>query len=154
MAARLGAGAADDVASETFLAAFDQRDQYDLAYPSARAWLYGIATNLIGRHRRAEIRLYRALGRATGPGDVGEPRRPGRRPGERATAEPGAGQGLAGLSEGDRDALLLVACAELSYTEVARAWPSRPAPWARASPGPGAGSARRSRAPARHRTVV
>ncbi|GAA2892035.1 RNA polymerase sigma factor [Nonomuraea rubra] len=121
VAARLGAGAADDVASETFLAAFDQRDQYDLAYPSARAWLYGIATNLIGRHRRAEIRLYRALGRATGPGDV---ENHADRVADRVSAQqlnPALAKGLAGLSEGDRDALLLVACAELSYTEVARA---------------------------------
>lgn len=28
-----------------------------------RAWLYGIATNLIGRHRRVEVRTLRALGR-------------------------------------------------------------------------------------------
>ncbi|MFI6502037.1 hypothetical protein [Nonomuraea typhae] len=48
------------MAAETFLAAFDQRDRYDLSCPQARPWLYGIATNLIGRHRRGEIRFYRA----------------------------------------------------------------------------------------------
>jgi RNA polymerase sigma-70 factor (ECF subfamily) len=60
---RLGADAADDIVAETFLLAFRQRDRYDLARADARPWLYGIATNLIGRHRRAEIRLYRALAR-------------------------------------------------------------------------------------------
>src|SRR5580700_2042653 len=58
---RLGQDAADDIVAETFLLAFRQRDSYDLTRADARPWLYGIATNLIGRHRRAEIRLYRAL---------------------------------------------------------------------------------------------
>ncbi|MEU7001557.1 hypothetical protein [Nonomuraea sp. NPDC046570] len=37
----------------------------------ARAWLYGIVTNLIGRHRRSEIRLYRALSRSVTRDDSG-----------------------------------------------------------------------------------
>jgi len=52
---RIGADAADDVVAETFLEAFRQRDRYDLERESARPWLYGIATNLIGRYRRSEI---------------------------------------------------------------------------------------------------
>src|SRR6204780_485687 len=69
---RLGADAADDIVAETFLLAFRQPDRYDLARTDARPWLCGIATNLIGRHRRAEIRLYRALAR-TGADPVTEP---------------------------------------------------------------------------------
>ena len=42
--------------ADTFLAAFRQRDRYDLSRTDARPWLYGIATNLVGRHRRSEIR--------------------------------------------------------------------------------------------------
>jgi DNA-directed RNA polymerase specialized sigma24 family protein len=61
VARRLGPGLADDVAAETFLVAFDRRDRYDAAYPFARPWLYGIASNLVSRHRRAEVRQYRAL---------------------------------------------------------------------------------------------
>ncbi len=64
VARRLGRSLADDVASETFVIAFDRRRRYDLAYPNARPWLYGIASNLIARHRRAEVRQYRALARA------------------------------------------------------------------------------------------
>jgi DNA-directed RNA polymerase specialized sigma24 family protein len=60
---RLGQDAADDIVAETFLLAFRQRDTYDLARADARPWLYGIATNLIGRHRLAETRQYRALAR-------------------------------------------------------------------------------------------
>ncbi|MBO2458346.1 RNA polymerase sigma factor [Actinomadura violacea] len=119
-ASRIGTAAADDVAAETFLAAFDQRDRYDLAYPEARAWLYGIATNLIGRHRRGEVRLYRTLARTAGRDEADHADRVT----DRVAAEglsPGLARGLARLSKGDRDALLLVVCAEFSYSEVARA---------------------------------
>lgn len=52
---RLGPAKADDVVAETFLQAFRQRECYHVdASPNARPWLYGIATNLIGRQRRAE----------------------------------------------------------------------------------------------------
>jgi two-component system KDP operon response regulator KdpE len=69
---RLGTDPADDVVAETFLLAFRQRERYDPGQSSALPWLYGIATNLIGRHRRDEIRLYRALAR-TGADPVTEP---------------------------------------------------------------------------------
>ncbi|MGI5493576.1 RNA polymerase sigma factor [Microtetraspora malaysiensis] len=121
VAARLGTAVADDVAAETFLAAFDQRDRYDLARPEARAWLYGIATNLIGRHRRGEIRLYRAISRSAPREELADhaDRVAGRVAAERLSPE--LARGLAALAKGDRDALLLVACAQLSYAEVAHA---------------------------------
>jgi DNA-directed RNA polymerase specialized sigma24 family protein len=64
VARRLGAALADDVASETFLVAFDRRHRYDLGQPDASPWLYGIASNLVARHRRAEVRRYRMMARA------------------------------------------------------------------------------------------
>ncbi|MEV0616583.1 RNA polymerase sigma factor [Nonomuraea sp. NPDC050404] len=118
-AARLGPAAADDVAAETFLAGFDQRERYDVSRPEAKAWLYGIATNLIGRHRRDELRLYRALGRSAGRDDV---EGHADRVADRVAAEqlsPRLARGLKSLSRGDRDALMLVACADLSYAEAA-----------------------------------
>lgn len=120
-ASRLGPGPADDVAADTFLAAFDQRDRYDLACATARPWLYGIATNLISRHRRSEVRLYRALGRSAAR-DEAESHAD--RVADRVSAEglsPELARGLARLSQGDRDALLLVVCAQFSYAEVALA---------------------------------
>jgi hypothetical protein len=51
---------------ETFLIAFGGRGRYDPAFPSARPWLYGIATNLVGQRRRQEAREYR-LRAALGP---------------------------------------------------------------------------------------
>jgi len=120
-AARLGHSPADDVAAETFLAAFDKRSRYDLDRPVARAWLYGIATHLIGRHWRSEVRLYRALSRTSFDGpDSGHADQVA----DRVSAQqlqPQLAAGLAALSSDDRDVLLLIACAQLSYDEVALA---------------------------------
>ncbi|MEU6424823.1 RNA polymerase sigma factor [Microbispora sp. NPDC046973] len=121
VARRLGASLADDVVSDTFLTAFRKRERYDLTQPDARPWLYGIAANLIGRHRRTEIRFYRALAR-TGVDEVAEPYAD--RVDQRVSAQGtqrGLAEALAGLSAGDRDVLLLVAWADLTYEEISRA---------------------------------
>ncbi|MEV4513107.1 RNA polymerase sigma factor [Dactylosporangium sp. NPDC049525] len=71
-ARRLGPDLAEDVASETFLIAFDRRHTYDSARADVRAWLYGIASNLIARHARAETRRYKALAKVAGAPDAGD----------------------------------------------------------------------------------
>ncbi|NDU76421.1 sigma-70 family RNA polymerase sigma factor [Actinomadura sp. DSM 109109] len=118
---RLGADAAEDVVAETFLAAFRQRDRYDLSRPNARPWLYGIATNLMGRHVRAEVRQLRVLERM-GTDPVTEPFT--ERSDERLSAGASGralASALASLPRGQRDALLLVAWGDLSYAETAQA---------------------------------
>jgi RNA polymerase sigma-70 factor (ECF subfamily) len=118
---RLGPDAADDIVAETFLLAFRQRDSYEQTRADARPWLYGIATNLIGRHRRAEIRLYHALAR-TGADPVMEPFTD--RVDDRVSASAASRRlaaALARLPEKLRDTLLLVAWGDLSYEEVAAA---------------------------------
>jgi RNA polymerase sigma factor (sigma-70 family) len=118
---RIGADAADDVVAETFLAAFGQRGRYDLEHRSARPWLYGIATNLIGRYRRTEIQQYRALAR-TGHDPVTEPFTD--RIDAAVSAEGTRKQlaaALARLPTVHRDTLLLVVWGDLSYTEAAAA---------------------------------
>lgn len=118
---RLGPDPADDIVAETFLLAFRHRERYDAARQDARPWLYGIATNLIGRHRRSEIRLYRALAR-TGADRVMESFTD--QADDRVSAGAARGQlaaALAALPTAHRDTLLLVAWAGLSYEEVARA---------------------------------
>jgi DNA-directed RNA polymerase specialized sigma24 family protein len=65
VARRVGGEAADDLVAETFLAAFGKRRRYDTSYSDARPWLYGIATNLIGQHRRDEPGLCFVPGRGT-----------------------------------------------------------------------------------------
>jgi RNA polymerase sigma-70 factor (ECF subfamily) len=121
VAGRLGRDVADDLAAETFLAAFRRRARFDAARGPARAWLYGIATNLVGQHRRDEARRYRTLARV--------PASPGPDREDERVAEQVSAQGLRGplmlalarLPAGDRDVLLLVSLGGLSYDEVAAA---------------------------------
>jgi RNA polymerase sigma-70 factor (ECF subfamily) len=119
--ARVGRDLAEDVTAETFLAAFRQRATYDLARSDARPWLYGIAIRQVGRHRRAEARQRRLL--AIVPQDLGTPDF-GERSAERVSAErlrPALAAVLDGLRHQDRELLLLVAWAGLSYSECAEA---------------------------------
>lgn len=60
---RIGRAVADDLLAQTFLVAYEQRPRYDRTRPDARPWLYGIATNLLRRHQRNEIRQYQAWAR-------------------------------------------------------------------------------------------
>jgi RNA polymerase sigma factor (sigma-70 family) len=124
VARRLGDGAADDVVADTFLDAFRKRHRYDLSVNDARPWLYGIAANLIGKHSRAEVRMLRAYARtgadpvlagalAASQADEADSRV------SSAAVRRELAAALAGLSAGDRDVLLMVAWADLSYTEVA-----------------------------------
>jgi RNA polymerase sigma factor (sigma-70 family) len=120
-ARRLGASRADDVASETFLIAFDRRRRYDVARPDARPWLYGIASNLIARHHRAEMRQYRAFARADHGAAVDGH---GDRVAGRLDAQAQRGRLAAALLEiadRDREVLLLVAWAQLTCEEAAQA---------------------------------
>ncbi|WP_285777630.1 RNA polymerase sigma factor [Microtetraspora sp. NBRC 13810] len=118
---RLGPEVAEDLVGETFLVAFRRRDRYDLARPDARPWLFGIVSNLVARHHRTEAARYRALTRS--PVD-GVAESPAERVAEGVSAtavRPLLASALALLSKGDRDVLLLIAWADLSYDEVAQA---------------------------------
>ncbi|MEW1836412.1 RNA polymerase sigma factor [Nonomuraea angiospora] len=121
VAGRLDTQIAEDLAAETFLLAFDRRDRYDPERGDLRPWLFGIATNLIARHRRKETRHYKALAKL-GPEPVVEGHE------ERVVTsvaaermQPYLARALAALSGGERDVLLLVALGQLSYDEVAQA---------------------------------
>jgi RNA polymerase sigma factor (sigma-70 family) len=120
-ARRLGAGPAEDIVAETFLAAFRQRGGYDVSRPDARPWLYGIAGNLIRRHHRDEVRELRALER-TGSDPVAESftdRADSRLAADAASRAVAAA--IASLDPGQRDVLLLITWAELTYDQVAEA---------------------------------
>ncbi|GGT22423.1 RNA polymerase sigma factor [Nonomuraea spiralis] len=60
---RLGPEHAEDVVAEAFTRAFETRHRYESGRAEALPWLYGITTNVISPHRRAEVRGYRALAR-------------------------------------------------------------------------------------------
>jgi RNA polymerase sigma-70 factor (ECF subfamily) len=118
---RLGPGPAEDLVGETFLIAFSKRRSYDLAYPDARPWLFGILTKLIARHHRSEATRYRALLRAPVESVVESP---ADRVAAGVSAEAVRGElagALAALPAKDRDVLLLIAWGDLTYEEVARA---------------------------------
>jgi RNA polymerase sigma-70 factor (ECF subfamily) len=121
VAGRLDVQAAEDVAAETFLIAFGLRDRFVAERGSLRPWLFGIATNLVARHRRKEARHYRALSRmAPAPAAEGhEDRVLTSVYAERM--RPRLASGLATLSPGERDVLLLVALSQLSHEDVAQA---------------------------------
>lgn len=119
VARRLGPDTADDLMAETFLIAFRKRRRYDLARADARPWLYGIATRLVARHRKAETARYLLLERLGGE-TAAEPVDSEARVSAQALRGPLA-RALADLPEVYREALLLVAWADLSYEEVAAA---------------------------------
>jgi RNA polymerase sigma-70 factor (ECF subfamily) len=64
LARRVGRDIADDLSAETFIVAFGSRSRYDTSRADALPWLYGIATNLIRRHRRTEVRKLAAYARS------------------------------------------------------------------------------------------
>jgi RNA polymerase sigma-70 factor (ECF subfamily) len=121
VARRLGESLADDLASETFLIAFARRDRYDLARADARPWLFGIASNLVARHHRAEQRRYRAMAR-TGVDEVVEGHADQVVVRVDATARQSAlAAALSEIPAKDRDVLLLVAWAELTSEQAGQA---------------------------------
>lgn len=121
LARRAGADAADDLASDVFVVAFDRRAGFDLAYEHALPWLYGIAGNLLSSNRRRVHRDVALLARY--------PRSPGSTPFEdRVDASLDARREvralqrrLRRLSQADLDTLLLYAWEDLSYPEIAEA---------------------------------
>lgn len=124
-ARRLGGEVADDLVAETFTTAFQQRHRYDPARGAgadARPWLFGIATNLVGRHRRAEARRFKAMARVPALADHDEPLadRAADRVVARAVRRELAAA-LAALPARHRDVLLLVAWGDLGYGEAAQA---------------------------------
>ena len=120
LARRLPTGLSEELAAETFLIAFEKRRSYDIAFPSARPWLFGIATNLLGRHRRDERRRMAAYSRSL-PGAAGDAEDEIASRADATQMRSALARAIAELEPGDRDALLLQALAELTYPEIARA---------------------------------
>lgn len=121
VARRLGTDLADDLMAETFLIAFRQRGSYDQSRPDARPWLYGIATNLIGQHRKAEARMWRTIARTGADPALDSP---ADRVAERVSAagtRRSLAAALARLHHGQRDVLLLTAAGGLTSAEIAMA---------------------------------
>jgi RNA polymerase sigma factor (sigma-70 family) len=122
LARQVGAGQAEDVVAETFLAAWSGRGDYLPERGSARAWLFGIAVNLLRRHHRVQAQQQRMTQRlslqpASVDGvDEGVAERVDAR-----TDVAGLASAIAALPDGDRDVLLLSSLAGLTTKEIATA---------------------------------
>jgi RNA polymerase sigma factor (sigma-70 family) len=121
-ARRVGPNDAESLMAETFRIAFERRMTYDTTRAVARPWLYGIATNLVARHRRTEARRLRALARLD-TGDATNDDSSDRVIDAVAAAKqlPDVVRAIRRLPASDRDALLLHVWEHLSYDDVATA---------------------------------
>jgi RNA polymerase sigma factor (sigma-70 family) len=112
--------AGEDIAAEAFRVAFDRRGRYDAGYDDARPWLFGIATNLLRDHfrtaRREEAKLSRSAALEALTHSDAELNGL-----ERQLLGPHLAEALQGIPAGDRDALLLLAWADLEYEQIAQA---------------------------------
>jgi RNA polymerase sigma factor (sigma-70 family) len=113
VARRLGSGLADDIAGTVFAEAFVGRARFLSDKEDARPWLYGIATNLIRHHHRSERAVWKAYARhGVDPlATDAEPR----------LDEVAVARALGRIAKADRDAVLLMAWADLTYDEIADA---------------------------------
>ena len=119
---RLGPDEGESLVGEVFRVAFEKRHTYDLTRPSARPWLYGIATNMVAKHRRREARRLRATARLAGrrlaPDDLAD----------RVSGALDAtdlwhrvADAVTALPKPERDALLLHVWERLAYEDIAAA---------------------------------
>ncbi|HEY3144148.1 MAG TPA: sigma-70 family RNA polymerase sigma factor [Acidimicrobiales bacterium] len=120
LARRAGRERADELAGDVFVTAFARRRTFDPELGSVRAWLYGIASNLLRTRLRSEARAGKAFARAaTEQVRVVTP--------IDETDDAFANQSrlaqvvaaLAELGQVDREVLTLFAWERLSYEEIA-----------------------------------
>ena len=118
---RVGAHDAEDLLGDTFTIAFERRASFDADAVSARPWLYGIASNLLHRRRRDEVRFFKAMSRIGHDSGISLFDDDAASRLDSAEAVRGLAEALASLTAGDRNVLLLVAWAQLSHDEIATA---------------------------------
>jgi len=120
---RAGPDVAEDLLAELFRVAFERRSSFDPSRLDAAAWLYGIATNLLRRHRRSQERRLRAVARMLAQSSLAT---------DDFTEEladrldavqrlPLVVAAIWDLPEPDREVLLLVAFEGLAHNDVAQA---------------------------------
>ncbi|MFF4194612.1 RNA polymerase sigma factor [Nonomuraea sp. NPDC001831] len=113
---------AADLTADVFLAALDSAHTYVPGRGSQTAWLYGVARNVVSAQLRRSAREARAAGRIAGRRLMDDDDLV--RMEERIDAERGmrgALEAMAGLPEGERAVLELVAIDQLTVSEAAAA---------------------------------
>ena len=114
--ARRAPGAADDLLAELWLQAYAARHGFDPARGSARAWLFGVARNVLSAHWRRIATTRPDIPRALGTDD------PWEAVDSRlvaAAVAPRLRDLLAELPSSERELLLLVAWEQLTPSEAA-----------------------------------
>jgi RNA polymerase sigma factor (sigma-70 family) len=114
---RLSWSVAEELTAEVFATAFANRSRYDCRRRDALPWLYGITANVLRAHARSEQRQLELLVRTALDPDAAEIE-PG---GLGSALEPALAAGLLRLSIDEREVLLLVAWADLSYEQIGEA---------------------------------
>jgi RNA polymerase sigma-70 factor (ECF subfamily) len=121
IARRVGTALADDLAAETFATAFQRRQDFDPQKGSLRSWLFGIASNLLRNHWRAEQHQLELDARLAVDAEL---RHDPALSDERLSASlvaPRIAAALAELVTEQREVLLLHAWADLRHEEIASA---------------------------------
>ena len=116
---RAGARVAEGLVGELFRIAFERRKTFDASRATALPWLYGIGSNLLLKHRRAEARRLRASARIAAA--EGADRRASAAALDARLLFPRVADAIGALPDDEREALLLFAWEELSYQSMAEA---------------------------------
>lgn len=119
-ASRVGTSVADDVMSETFLVAFEHREMFDHSFDNAGPWLFGIATNVLRQHHRAESRMLKTIAKSGHEVADDEFFAVANRVDARLAIRKIATI-LKTMNAANRDSLLLWAWADLTYEQIAQA---------------------------------
>ena len=117
---RVGARTAEELVGELFRIAFERRKTFDVSRASALPWLYGIGSNVLLKHRRAEARRLRASARMVTAGGAAD-RRASAAALDARLLFPRVADAIESLPDSEREALLLFAWEELPYESVAEA---------------------------------
>jgi RNA polymerase sigma factor (sigma-70 family) len=120
---RAGASAAGELLGDVFCTAFERRERFQLDRTSARPWLYGIATNHLQHwwrsRARADAAFRRVANAEVGAAELDLDALVARL--DAAGATTALRTFLAGLPHDRLDLLVLWACEELTYPELADA---------------------------------
>jgi RNA polymerase sigma factor (sigma-70 family) len=117
---RVGRSEGEDLTAQTFALALRDAPHFDPERGTTRAWVFGIAANVLRGHRRSEVRRLRALARTGFDLALAETDDAVERVDASRATRSLAGA-LAALSAGDREVLLLSAWADLTSEEIGQA---------------------------------
>lgn len=115
---RIGPDLAEELTAQSFAEAWAGRDRFDPERGAFSSWLYGIALNLLRRHRRTEAARLRAFGRIgiDPPATIDESAVVGRI--AAVDGWPAVALALTQLDDQDRDIVTLFVWERFSYDQI------------------------------------